>query len=179
GLNHLRGTSSAFRFLIPRPIASLGIPWWSRPSPPSRNCLRVKLKRPSRNAYPRISMADVHDKATRSKNMRAIATRDTAIEKRLASLLTEQGLVHRPQDAALPCRPDFVVDEYRCVIFTHGCFWHHHHCYLFKVPATRTAFWMEKIGKNVERDRRDILRLQELGWRVLIVWECALRGREK
>ncbi|MDI5817467.1 hypothetical protein MJI46_32550, partial [Salmonella enterica subsp. enterica serovar Cerro] len=42
---------------------------------------------------------------------------------------------------------------------THGCFWHHHHCYLFKVPATRTAFWLEKIGKNVERDERDIQRL--------------------
>ena len=124
-------------------------------------------------------MADVHDKATRSKNMRAIATRDTAIEKRLASLLTGQGLAFRVQDASLPGRPDFVVDEYRCVIFTHGCFWHHHHCYLFKVPATRTEFWLEKIGKNVERDRRDISRLQELGWRVLIVWECALRGREK
>ncbi|MEH5612768.1 VSPR family DNA mismatch endonuclease [Escherichia coli] len=123
-------------------------------------------------------MADVHDKATRSKNMRAIATRDTAIEKRLASLLTGQGLAFRVQDASLPGRPDFVVDEYRCVIFTHGCFWHHHHCYLFKVPATRTEFWLEKIGKNVERDRRDISRLQELGWRVLIVWECALRGRE-
>lgn len=89
-------------------------------------------------------MADVHDKATRSKNMRAIATRDTAIEKRLASLLTEQGVTFRVQDAALPGRPDFVVDDYRCVIFTHGCFWHHHHCYLFKVPATRTAFWLEK-----------------------------------
>ena len=101
-------------------------------------------------------MADVHDKATRSKNMRAIATRDTAIEKRLASLLTGQGLAFRVQDASLPGRPDFVVDEYRCVIFTHGCFWHHHHCYLFKVPATRTEFWLEKIGKNVERDRRDI-----------------------
>lgn len=122
-------------------------------------------------------MVDVHDKATRSKNMRAIATRDTAIEKRLASLLTGQGLAFRVQDASLPGRPDFVVDEYRCVIFTHGCFWHHHHCYLFKVPATRTEFWLEKIGKNVERDRRDISRLQELGWRVLIVWECALRGR--
>lgn len=93
-------------------------------------------------------MVDVHDKATRSKNMRAIATRDTAIEKRLASLLTGQGLAFRVQDADLPGRPDFVVDEYRCVIFTHGCFWHHHHCYLFKVPATRTEFWLEKIGKK-------------------------------
>ena len=67
-------------------------------------------------------MADVHDKATRSKNMRAIATRDTAIEKRLASLLTGQGLAFRVQDASLPGRPDFVVDEYRCVIFTHAGF---------------------------------------------------------
>ena len=124
-------------------------------------------------------MADVHDKATRSKNMRAIATRDTAIEKRLASVLAEQGVTFRVQDATLPGRPDFVVDDYRCVIFTHGCFWHHHNCYLFKVPATRTAFWLEKIGKNVQRDARDCEKLQALGWRVLIVWECALRGREK
>lgn len=124
-------------------------------------------------------MADVHDKATRSKNMRAIATRDTAIEKRLAGLLQEQGMAFHVQDATLPGRPDFVVDEYRCVIFTHGCFWHHHDCYLFKVPATRTELWLNKIGKNVERDRRDMLRLRELGWRVLIVWECALRGRLK
>lgn len=85
-------------------------------------------------------MADVHDKATRSKNMRAIATRDTAIEKRLASVLTEQGVTFRVQDATLPGRPDFVVDDYHCVIFTHGCFWHHHNCYLFKVPATLSVF---------------------------------------
>ncbi|VTP13135.1 Very short patch repair protein [Phytobacter ursingii] len=124
-------------------------------------------------------MADVHDKATRSKNMRAIATRDTAIEKRLASLLERLGLTFRVQDAALPGRPDFVLDEYRAVIFTHGCFWHHHDCYLFKVPATRTEFWLEKIGKNVVRDNRDSALLREQGWRVLIVWECALRGRLK
>lgn len=141
--------------------------------------LEPKSNRRWRCVSKRHNMVDVHDKATRSKNMRAIATRDTAIEKRLASLLTGQGLAFRVQDASLPGRPDFVVDEYRCVIFTHGCFWHHHHCYLFKVPATRTEFWLEKIGKNVERDRRDINRLQALGWRVLIVWECALRGREK
>lgn len=124
-------------------------------------------------------MADVHDKATRSKNMRAIATHDTAIEKRLASLLERLGLTFRVQDAALPGRPDFVLDEYRAVIFTHGCFWHHHECYLFKVPATRTEFWLEKIGKNVVRDNRDSALLREQGWRVLIVWECALRGRLK
>lgn len=69
-------------------------------------------------------MADVHDKATRSKNMRAIGTRDTAIEKRLAGLLAHAGFSFTVQDAALPGRPDFVVSDYQCVIFTHGCFWH-------------------------------------------------------
>ncbi|CAH5666042.1 Very short patch repair protein [Klebsiella oxytoca] len=124
-------------------------------------------------------MADVHDKATRSKNMRAIGTRDTAIEKRLAGLLARAGFSFTVQDAALPGRPDFVVAEYQCVIFTHGCFWHLHNCYLFKVPATRTEFWLDKIAKNVARDRRDIGLLAEQGWRVLVVWECALRGRQK
>nr|WP_318381195.1 very short patch repair endonuclease [uncultured Enterobacter sp.] len=124
-------------------------------------------------------MADVHDHATRSKNMRAIGTRDTAIEKRLAVLLGALALEYRVQDAGLPGKPDFVIDAYNCVIFTHGCFWHHHHCYLFKVPATRTDFWLGKIGKNVQRDRRDTALLIEQGWRVLVVWECALRGRQK
>ncbi|MGE0969999.1 very short patch repair endonuclease [Klebsiella sp. WOUb02] len=124
-------------------------------------------------------MMDVHDKATRSKNMRAIATFDTAIEKRLAGLLTQAGFSFTAQEAALPGRPDFVVNDYRCAIFAHGCFWHHHDCYLFKVPATRTAFWLKKIDGNVARDRRDEALLLEQGWRVLIVWECALRGRKK
>ncbi|WP_368747582.1 very short patch repair endonuclease [Enterobacter cancerogenus] len=124
-------------------------------------------------------MTDVHNKATRSKNMRAIGTRDTAIEKRLAGLLTEAGFDFRVQDAALPGRPDFVIADYTCIIFTHGCFWHHHDCYLFKVPATRTDFWLDKIGKNVLRDRRDTVALIAQGWRVLVVWECALRGRLK
>lgn len=124
-------------------------------------------------------MADVHSKAIRSKNMRAIATRDTAIEQRLAPLLTALGFDWHAQDAALPGKPDFVIEAYRCVIFTHGCFWHHHDCYLFKVPATRTDFWMTKINSNALRDKRDTDRLKAEGWRVLIIWECALRGRLK
>ena len=124
-------------------------------------------------------MADVHDKATRSKNMRAIGTRNTAIEKRMAGLLDGLGLNWQAQDSRLPGRPDFSLEDYRCVIFTHGCFWHHHDCYLFKVPATRTDFWLQKIDANAARDRRDIALLAAQGWRVLVVWECALRGREK
>lgn len=124
-------------------------------------------------------MADVHDKATRSKNMRAICAQNTAIEKRMATLLDSLGLQWITQDSSLPGRPDFTLGEYRCVIFTHGCFWHHHDCYLFKTPATRTEFWLNKINSNVRRGARDMQRLTEEDWRVLVVWECALRGRAK
>ncbi|WP_345829276.1 DNA mismatch endonuclease Vsr [Pantoea sp. BRR-3P] len=122
-------------------------------------------------------MADVHSQAIRSKNMRAIRNKDTAIEQRIALILKDRGFTYRVQDKALPGRPDFVLPAERAIIFVHGCFWHRHHCYLFKMPATRSEFWSGKINSNVERDRRYIQQLREGGWKVLIVWECALRGK--
>ncbi|HAK36442.1 MAG TPA: very short patch repair endonuclease [Pantoea sp.] len=122
-------------------------------------------------------MADVHSSTTRSKNMRAIRQQDTAIELRVAQLLKDRGFAYRVQDKNLPGRPDFVLLEQQAIIFVHGCFWHHHHCYLFKVPATRTEFWVGKINSNVERDNRYVRQLQESGWKVLIIWECALRNK--
>lgn len=124
-------------------------------------------------------MADVHSSTTRSKNMRAIRQQDTAIELRIAALLRERGFLFRTQDKNLPGRPDFVLHEQQAIIFVHGCFWHRHHCYLFKIPATRTEFWTGKINSNVERDNRYVQQLRENGWKVLIVWECALRGKLK
>ncbi|WP_276743017.1 very short patch repair endonuclease [Pantoea septica] len=122
-------------------------------------------------------MADVHSSTTRSKNMRTIRQQDTAIELRVAQLLKDRGFAYRVQDKNLPGRPDFVLLEQQAIIFVHGCFWHHHHCYLFKVPATRTEFWVGKINSNVERDNRYVRQLQESGWKVLIIWECALRNK--
>ena len=124
-------------------------------------------------------MADVHSKEIRRKNMRAIATQQTAIEKQLAALLTESGIPFRMQDTSLAGKPDFVVDSQRCIIFTHGCFWHQHHCYLFKMPATRQEFWRNKLKANAERDKRNISALIALGWRILVVWECSLRWKKK
>ena len=80
--------------------------------------------------------------------MRAIAQRDTAIENAFAALLAQAGFTFTVQDATLPGRPDFVVPEYRCAIFAHGCFGITIVAICLKVPATRTAFWLEKIGKE-------------------------------
>ncbi|WP_017346447.1 very short patch repair endonuclease [Pantoea sp. A4] len=122
-------------------------------------------------------MADVHSRDIRSKNMRAIRQQDTVIEQRVAALLSNAGLSWRAQDKTLPGRPDFVLHSHQAIIFVHGCFWHRHHCYLFKLPETRTGFWAGKINSNVERDKRYIQQLEEKHWKVLVIWECALRGK--
>ncbi|ANS40983.1 very short patch repair endonuclease [Serratia inhibens] len=124
-------------------------------------------------------MADVHSPSIRSKNMRAIRNQNTAIEKLLSRILDEAGITYRTQASDLPGKPDFVIDDYKATIFVHGCFWHHHDCYLFKVPATRTEFWLKKIDSNVRRDSDVTRLLTEQGWRELIIWECSLKGRLK
>lgn len=124
-------------------------------------------------------MADVHSSETRSKNMRAIRARDTAIEIKLTKILDQLGLSYLVQVSELPGKPDFIVDEYRAIIFVHGCFWHKHNCHLFKSPASHTDFWLKKIQGNVKRDDKVIKQLSDDGWKVLVVWECALLGKHK
>lgn len=124
-------------------------------------------------------MADVHDPKTRSRNMRAIKNRGTTIEKKVGELLVQSGFTFREQVQDLPGKPDFVIDDYKAIVFVHGCFWHHHNCHLFKVPSTRTDFWMTKIQKNVLNDQKVMQGLSSSGWRILIVWECGLKGRLK
>jgi DNA mismatch endonuclease (patch repair protein) len=79
----------------------------------------------------------------------------------------------------LPGTPDLVFPKYGAVLFAQGCFWHGHQCHLFKWPSTRPTFWKEKIQGNRQRDAEAVIRLRDSGWRVGIVWECALKGRSK
>lgn len=87
------------------------------------------------------------------------------------------GFRFRLQRRDLPGRPDLVLPKYRAVIFAHGCFWHGHGCDLFRWPATREAFWRDKLGGNMARDARNLLALEAQGWRIAVIWECALKGR--
>jgi DNA mismatch endonuclease (patch repair protein) len=122
-------------------------------------------------------MADVHSPERRSENMRAIGNKNTRPEITLRKLLFARGLRYRLHTGHLPGKPDIVLPKYRVAIFVHGCFWHRHDCYLFKWPQTRTAFWAGKLAHNAARDQRHVASLTEAGWRVLTVWECALKGR--
>lgn len=121
-------------------------------------------------------MADVHTPEQRRHNMRRVRGRDTEPEMLLRRGLHGRGFRYRLHQRTLPGRPDLVFPRYHAVIFVHGCFWHGHDCPLFRWPATRREFWEKKIGDNRARDARAIEALQNEGWRVLIVWECALRG---
>ena len=112
----------------------------------------------------------------RSAAMSAVRGTETQIERILRSQLHRKGFRFRKNVRVLPGCPDIVLPKYRCVVFVHGCFWHHHkNCKRSKLPATRRSFWEKKIAGNMNRDRRQVTRLRSEGWRVLIVWECQLR----
>lgn len=119
---------------------------------------------------------DVHDKETRSYNMSCIKGKNTRPEEIVRKYLFSQGFRYRKNDKRLPGTPDIVLPKYKTVIFVNGCFWHgHKNCKCFVVPKTNTDFWVNKIEANKQRDYRKIDELQELGWKVIIVWECRLK----
>ncbi|WP_112185430.1 DNA mismatch endonuclease Vsr [Ralstonia sp. GX3-BWBA] len=124
-------------------------------------------------------MVDVVDSVTRSRMMSGIRGRNTKPEIVVRSLLHRHGFRFRLYVHDLPGKPDVVLPRYHAVIFVHGCFWHGHDCPLFKWPKTRPDFWREKILRNKVNDNRAIEALRANGWRVGIVWECALRGAGK
>ena len=123
-------------------------------------------------------MADVVDPATRSRMMSGIRGKNTKPELLIRKALHARGFRYRLH-CDLPGKPDICLPKHRAVIFVHGCFWHGHECHLFKWPATRPEFWRAKIGRNQEGDRAAERRLAVDGWRVAVVWECALKGRER
>jgi DNA mismatch endonuclease (patch repair protein) len=109
--------------------------------------------------------------------MSRIRGRDTKPERLVRCGLHSRGLRFRLHRKDLPGCPDLVFPRFRAVIFVHGCFWHGHKCHLFKLPETRRDFWKKKIFGNADRDRKVVEILRSERWRVLTVWECALRGR--
>ncbi len=121
-------------------------------------------------------MTDVLTAAQRQLNMSRIRGRDTKPEMLVRQGLHARGLRYRLHDRMLLGRPDLVFPRHQAVVFVHGCFWHAHGCVFSKLPATRRDFWKQKLEGNAARDRRAIDALQAAGWRVLVIWECALRG---
>ncbi|MGH2361831.1 MAG: very short patch repair endonuclease [bacterium] len=121
-------------------------------------------------------MADVVTPQVRSRMMAGIRGKNTRPEVSVRLAVFERGLRYRIHDAKLPGKPDLVFAKHRAAVFIHGCFWHGHQCVLFKWPKTNAVFWRKKILGNRRTDRRARAALDRLGWRSLVVWECALKG---
>lgn len=124
-------------------------------------------------------MPDVVSREKRSQMMSGIRGQNTKPEMMIRRGLHRLGFRYRLHVAGLPGKPDLVFPRYRAVVFVNGCFWHAHGCHLFKWPSSRPEFWREKISRTRVRDAENLARLAEDGWRVLQIWECALRGRSR
>ena len=122
---------------------------------------------------------DIVTPPKRSAMMAGIRGRDNRMEVFLRKALHREGFRYQLYRKDLPGKPDLVFPKYRAVIFVNGCFWHAHHCHLFKWPSSRPDFWRTKIYRNREVDALASIALQEAGWRQGIVWECALKGKAR
>ena len=134
---------------------------------------------------------DRHSPQQRHDNMAAIRSKDTRPEMIVRKWLWSRGFRYRINSTRLPGNPDIVLRKYRTCIFINGCFWHGHHVNFAqddelpessgccKIPKTNTAFWVEKIRRNTERDAQVRAQLKRMGWNSLTVWTCQLRPKER
>jgi DNA mismatch endonuclease (patch repair protein) len=121
-------------------------------------------------------MSDTLTTEARSANMRRIRSTDTQPEITLRRALQSQGMRYRVAPRNVPGRPDIAFTKDRFAVFVHGCFWHRHHCRNSVVPKTNREFWETKFESNIARDQRVVSSLIASGWRVCVVWECAIQG---
>lgn len=124
-------------------------------------------------------MSDVVDQSTRSRMMSGIRGKDTKPELIIRRALHQKGFRYRLHSKEIPGKPDIVLKKFSAIIFINGCFWHGHNCHLFKWPSSRTEFWKQKIGQTQLRDIRNREAAISLGWRVLTVWECCVKGKTR
>lgn len=112
----------------------------------------------------------------RSRNMAKVRGANTGPEMRVRKALHEAGFRYRLHRSSLPGKPDLVLPRYRTAVFVHGCFWHGHHCPRGKRPSSNSAFWDKKLDRNIERDQMAQKMLTNLGWTVVVLWECSLES---
>jgi DNA mismatch endonuclease, patch repair protein len=120
-------------------------------------------------------MAEKLSKSARSANMSKIKAKDTKPELLVRKYLHAGGFRYRIHVKNLPGKPDIILSRYKTIIFINGCFWHgHDNCNRSSIPKTRTQWWANKIEKNKVNDRRVKEELEDLGWKVIVVWTCRL-----
>lgn len=121
---------------------------------------------------------DVHNVDIRSYNMSQIHSKETKPEVAVRKYLFSLGFRYRKNDNRLPGCPDIVLPKYKTVIFINGCFWHmHENCRYATIPKTNTLFWEKKLQQNKNHDTSVVKQLNDMGWHVITIWQCEIRGK--
>src|SRR5438128_1869879 len=117
---------------------------------------------------------------TRSELMARVRSTGTTPERVVRCLVHRMGYRYRLNRRDLPGSPDLTFPRLRSIMFIHGCYWHQHHCRRgARQPKSNIEYWLPKLKRNIERDRRSLRALRRAGWRVLVVWECQIRDLAK
>jgi len=122
-------------------------------------------------------MPDIYPHSKRSEIMSKISASETKPEIAIRTFLFSYGFRYRKNLKTLPGKPDIVLHKYKTVVFINGCFWHGHSCKAAKLPETKKEFWKMKIDANVERDKKQQLKLKHLGWNIITVWQCEIKSK--
>lgn len=125
-------------------------------------------------------MPDIFSKSKRSDIMSKISGKETKPEILVRKYLFAHGLRYRKNVKKLPGKPDIVLSKYKAVVFVNGCFWHgHEKCKKSALPTTNTEFWKEKISSNIIRDKKTHAELSDMGYKVLVIWQCELNAKKR
>jgi len=118
---------------------------------------------------------DNHTPEVRSYNMSRIRYKNTKPEEIVRKYLFNQGFRYRKNVNNLPGCPDIVLPKYKTVVFINGCFWHiHNECSKFVWPKSNQEYWTKKLLSNQKRDAENYVQLEQMQWRIIVVWECEL-----
>lgn len=125
-------------------------------------------------------MTDIFSKDKRSDIMSKISNKNTKPEILVRKYLFANGFRFRINDERFPGKPDILLPKYKTAIFVNGCFWHgHKNCRTAALPTSNADYWANKIASNIERDKKVQIQLEQMGYRVFIIWQCQLKAKER
>ena len=124
-------------------------------------------------------MTDHLSRSKRSWNMSRIRSKNTKPELIVRKVLHNSGIRYRLHARNLPGKPDLSNKSKIFAIFVNGCFWHQHKgCKRASIPKSNTDYWIPKLEKNVNRFKENLDRLDTMGYRTAVIWECEVNDLE-